>query len=109
MCSSTRCDIVEGQVEGESSSAISSIRDLIEHVLADKRGEASREYLDYDLTSRRLANNTPVKCSSARGKGTWKVLVTAVLTEELLDVETCRSVDVSSTSHLWSVMDFEID
>lgn len=39
-----------------------------------------------------------MKCTSTRGKGTREIFITAVQTEQFLDIETCRSVDISCTA-----------
>jgi len=53
--------------------------------------------LDYELASRCVANNTPKDSSSSRRQSARDILVTTVLTEELLNIETGRPIDISGT------------
>jgi len=59
--------------------------------------QKKKDDLDDQLTSRCLANDTPEQSPSTRRQGTWDILITTILAEEFLNVETRWPVDVSGT------------
>lgn len=59
--------------------------------------QKKKDDLDDQLASRCLANDTPEHSPSTRRQGTWDILITTILAEEFLNVETRWPVNVSGT------------
>ena len=98
LCSSTCCYIIERQIKSEASCAAARVGNLPNTIVSEhEKVFWENDDLDDELASRCLANNTPKDSSSTRRQSAWDILVTTVLTEELLHVETGRPVDASGT------------
>jgi len=98
LCSSTCRYIIECQIEGEASCTAARVGDLSNTSVSEhEKVFLENDDLDDELASRCVANNTPKDSSSSRRQSARDILVTTVLTEELLNIETGRPIDISGT------------
>jgi len=98
LCSSTCRYIIERQIESEGGCTAARVGNLPDTIVSeDEKMFLENDDLDDELASRCVANNTPKDSSSTRRQSARDILVTTVLTEELLNIETGRPIDISGT------------